>query len=125
VPVDRVLGTIFGHKALGLLVSGHLNELVVMQEGKLNSVPLKEVAGKQRLVPLDHPLLAAARAVGSAVGANPLAWIIPCHRVIQQAGEPGGYRWGTVTKQAMIGFEAVRLQRPGSSSQIRQIHVNA
>jgi AraC family transcriptional regulator of adaptative response/methylated-DNA-[protein]-cysteine methyltransferase len=68
---------------------------------------------------------AAARAVGSAVGANPLAWIIPCHRVIQQVGELGGYRWGTVTKQAMIGFEAVRLQRPGSSSQIRQIHVNA
>lgn len=68
---------------------------------------------------------AAARAVGSAVGANPLAWIIPCHRVIQQVGELGGYRWGTVTKQAMIGFEAARRQPSGSGSQTRQVHVNA
>lgn len=52
---------------------------------------------------------AAARAVGSAVGANPLAWIIPCHRVIRQAGELGGYRWGAITKQAMIGYEATRM----------------
>jgi len=51
---------------------------------------------------------AAARAVGSAVGANPLAWIIPCHRVIRQLGELGDYRWGSVTKRAMIGYEATR-----------------
>jgi AraC family transcriptional regulator of adaptative response/methylated-DNA-[protein]-cysteine methyltransferase len=68
---------------------------------------------------------AAARAVGSAVGANPLAWIIPCHRVIQQVGALGGYRWGTVTKQAMIGYEAARSQPSGINSQSRQVHVNA
>jgi len=68
---------------------------------------------------------AAARAIGSAVGANPLAWIIPCHRVIRQAGELGGYRWGTVTKQAMIGFEAVRNVRSGSGSPRVKVHVNA
>jgi len=51
---------------------------------------------------------AAARAVGSAVGANPLAWIIPCHRVIRQLGDLGDYHWGPVTKRAMIGFEATR-----------------
>jgi AraC family transcriptional regulator of adaptative response/methylated-DNA-[protein]-cysteine methyltransferase len=67
---------------------------------------------------------AAARAVGSAVGANPLAWIIPCHRVIRQVGELGGYRWGTVTKQAMIGFEAARARPSGFGSQAGQIHVN-
>jgi AraC family transcriptional regulator of adaptative response/methylated-DNA-[protein]-cysteine methyltransferase len=54
---------------------------------------------------IGHP--GAARAVGAAVGSNPVAWIIPCHRVIRQMGEVGGYRWGGVTKQAMIGFEAV------------------
>jgi len=48
----------------------------------------------------------AARAVGTAVGSNPVAWIIPCHRVIRQVGELGGYRWGTLTKSAMIGYEA-------------------
>jgi len=48
----------------------------------------------------------ASRAVGSAVGSNPVAWIIPCHRVIRRLGGLGGYRWGTITKQAMIGYEA-------------------
>ena len=67
----------------------------------------------------------AARAVGSAVGANPLAWIIPCHRVIRQAGELGGYRWGEVTKQAMIGFEAAHNSPLGVDSTTGQIHVRA
>jgi AraC family transcriptional regulator of adaptative response/methylated-DNA-[protein]-cysteine methyltransferase len=40
------------------------------------------------------------------VGANPLAWLIPCHRVIRQLGEIGNYRWGEVTKRAMLGREA-------------------
>jgi len=48
----------------------------------------------------------ASRAVGSAIGCNPVAWIIPCHRVIRQLGGLGGYRWGEITKQAMIGYEA-------------------
>lgn len=55
----------------------------------------------------------AARAIGSAVGANPLAWIIPCHRVIRESGEFGGYRWGATAKQAMIGLEAARATRAG------------
>lgn len=48
----------------------------------------------------------AARAVGSAIGSNPLSFIIPCHRVIRQMGDLGGYRWGEITKMALIGFEA-------------------
>lgn len=56
----------------------------------------------------------ASRAVGSAVGGNPVAWLIPCHRVIRQLGDLGGYHWGETTKQAMIGFEAARF-RPASS----------
>ena len=47
----------------------------------------------------------AARAIGNAVGSNPLAWIIPCHRVIQKIGDIGGYRWGSHLKGAMIGKE--------------------
>jgi AraC family transcriptional regulator of adaptative response/methylated-DNA-[protein]-cysteine methyltransferase len=50
----------------------------------------------------------ASRAVGSAIGKNPIAWVIPCHRVIRKLGDLGGYRWGQVTKSAMIGFEASR-----------------
>lgn len=48
----------------------------------------------------------ASRAVGSAVGRNPIAWLIPCHRVITSTGALGGYRWGVSTKQAMIGLES-------------------
>jgi AraC family transcriptional regulator, regulatory protein of adaptative response / methylated-DNA-[protein]-cysteine methyltransferase len=48
----------------------------------------------------------AARAVGSAVGSNELAWLIPCHRVIRQTGATGEYRWGAVRKRAMIAWEA-------------------
>ncbi|NIN58770.1 MAG: methylated-DNA--[protein]-cysteine S-methyltransferase [Xanthomonadales bacterium] len=48
----------------------------------------------------------ASRAVGAAIGRNPVAWLIPCHRVITGLGGPGGYRWGVSTKLAMIGYEA-------------------
>ncbi len=49
---------------------------------------------------------AASRATGTAVGRNPISWLIPCHRVINSLGALGGYRWGTDTKQAIIGYEA-------------------
>jgi AraC family transcriptional regulator of adaptative response/methylated-DNA-[protein]-cysteine methyltransferase len=48
----------------------------------------------------------ASRATGSAIGRNPVSWLIPCHRVINSLGTLGGYRWGTSIKQAMIGYEA-------------------
>lgn len=48
----------------------------------------------------------AARAVGSACGANPVAWLIPCHRVIRATGGAGGYRWGAERKRAMLAAEA-------------------
>jgi AraC family transcriptional regulator of adaptative response/methylated-DNA-[protein]-cysteine methyltransferase len=48
----------------------------------------------------------ASQATGSAVGRNPVSWLIPCHRVINSLGALGGYRWGLNTKQAMIGYEA-------------------
>ncbi|HEY6955120.1 MAG TPA: methylated-DNA--[protein]-cysteine S-methyltransferase [Flavisolibacter sp.] len=50
----------------------------------------------------------ALRAVGTAIGQNPVAFIIPCHRVIQSAGTFGNYHWGTVRKTAIIGWEAAR-----------------
>jgi len=49
-----------------------------------------------------------ARAVGSAVGANPIAWLIPCHRVLQAGGKLGGYRWGTARKQMIRRWEERR-----------------
>ncbi|MHC4974199.1 MAG: methylated-DNA--[protein]-cysteine S-methyltransferase [Planctomycetota bacterium] len=47
----------------------------------------------------------AARAVAGAVAANPIAYLIPCHRVLRATGAIGGYRWGTARKRAMLGRE--------------------
>lgn len=51
----------------------------------------------------------AARAVGTAVGRNPLSFVVPCHRVLRKDGGLGGYHWGVTRKQAIIGWEAGRL----------------
>jgi AraC family transcriptional regulator of adaptative response/methylated-DNA-[protein]-cysteine methyltransferase len=51
---------------------------------------------------------AAARAVGAAVAANPIALLIPCHRVIRGDGALGGYRWGVARKGAVVGLELAR-----------------
>ncbi len=61
---------------------------------------------------IGHPR--AARAVGAAVGANPIAYLIPCHRVIRESGHLGGYRWGATRKAAILGWEAVRTSAPGT-----------
>jgi AraC family transcriptional regulator of adaptative response/methylated-DNA-[protein]-cysteine methyltransferase len=50
----------------------------------------------------------ASQAVGSAVAANPVAFLIPCHRVIQSTGVFGQYHWGSTRKTAMIGWEAAK-----------------
>ncbi|MEO8413346.1 MAG: methylated-DNA--[protein]-cysteine S-methyltransferase [Ginsengibacter sp.] len=55
---------------------------------------------------IQHPK--ASRAVGSAIGDNPVAFLIPCHRVIQSTGSFGQYHWGSNRKTAMIGWEAAR-----------------
>lgn len=52
----------------------------------------------------------AYRAVGSAVGDNPVAFLIPCHRVIQSAGTTGQYHWGATRKTMMIGWEAAKTE---------------
>jgi AraC family transcriptional regulator of adaptative response/methylated-DNA-[protein]-cysteine methyltransferase len=52
----------------------------------------------------------ASRAVGSAVGDNPVAFLIPCHRVIQSTGEFGQYHWGSNRKTAIIGWEAAQAE---------------
>jgi AraC family transcriptional regulator, regulatory protein of adaptative response / methylated-DNA-[protein]-cysteine methyltransferase len=51
----------------------------------------------------------ASRAVGSAIGDNPVAYLIPCHRVIQSTGQIGGYMWGPTRKSAILGWEAAQL----------------
>ena len=48
----------------------------------------------------------AARAVGAAVGKNPISFVVPCHRVLGRSGDITGYHWGLTRKRAMLGWEA-------------------
>ena len=56
----------------------------------------------------------ASRAVGTAIGENPVAYLIPCHRIIQSTGAFGGYHWGSTRKTAIIGWEAARMDKEAS-----------
>lgn len=57
---------------------------------------------------IGHP--SASRAVGTAIGSNPIAYLIPCHRVIASSGALGGYMWGETRKSAIIGWEAAQVE---------------
>ncbi len=52
----------------------------------------------------------AVRAVGTAVGKNPVSWLIPCHRALRKSGELGGYHWGTPIKRAMLAYESAERE---------------
>ncbi len=52
----------------------------------------------------------AVRAVGTAVGRNPISWLIPCHRALRKSGGLGGYHWGLPMKRAMLAFETAKTQ---------------
>ena len=55
----------------------------------------------------------AVRAVGTAVGRNPVSWIIPCHRALRKSGALGGYHWGLPVKRALLAYEAARAEGQG------------
>ena len=57
---------------------------------------------------IGHPK--AVRAVGTAVGRNPIGWLIPCHRALRASGELGGYHWGLPVKRAMLAWEAATTE---------------
>ncbi|MFV0360868.1 bifunctional helix-turn-helix domain-containing protein/methylated-DNA--[protein]-cysteine S-methyltransferase [Tropicimonas sp.] len=62
-----------------------------------------EIAGA-----IGHPR--AVRAVGTAVGRNPISWLIPCHRAIRKTGGLGGYHWGLPVKRALLAWESARAE---------------
>jgi len=91
-----------GDKPLSLWVRGTNFQLNVWRA--LLKIPAGQVASYGDIAQtIGKPK--ASRAVGSAIGRNPIALLIPCHRVIRQSGELGGYRWGEVRKQAILARE--------------------
>ena len=88
---------------LGLLVRGTNFQVKVWRA--LLQVPVGSVATYEDIATaIGTPN--AVRAVGTAIGRNPVAFLIPCHRVIRTTGALGGYRWGLPRKRAMLAWEA-------------------
>jgi AraC family transcriptional regulator of adaptative response/methylated-DNA-[protein]-cysteine methyltransferase len=99
------------HAPLRLLLRGTPFQIKVWEA--LLRIPEGEVSSYGLLARrLGYPS-GAARAVGSAVGANAIAYLIPCHRVIRGSGALGGYRWGLERKVAMLGWERARQAMAG------------
>ncbi len=90
------------HQPLPLLLKGTNLQLQVWQA--LLKIPSGRVASYGQIAAaIGSPN--ASRAVGSVIGANPIAWLIPCHRVLRSDGGLGGYRWGEERKLAILGRE--------------------
>lgn len=92
-------------QALKLWVKGTPFQLQVWQA--LLRIPEGEVR-TYKAIACDIGQQKACRAVGTAIGKNPIAVLIPCHRVIQQSGAIGGYRWTPLRKQGLLGCEFAR-----------------
>lgn len=109
---QNVINTMFdGSKAPDRPISLHVsgtNFQISVWRALLQIPPAKVVSYAQVASAVGNPK--AARAVGLAVGANPVALMIPCHRVIQQNGKLGGYHWGETRKLAIHAWEAARYE---------------
>ena len=102
---DLIFGsaTFRDQKPLTLLVKGTNFQIQVWRA--LLKVPFGGITTYQTVAEMiDRPT--ATRAVGNAVGKNPIGYLIPCHRVIRESGELGGYHWGLERKTAILGWEA-------------------
>lgn len=98
---------------LSVLVKGTNFQVKVWQA--LLSVPAGEVASYQILAKsINQPK--ALQAVGSAVGANPIGYLIPCHRVIKNEGLVGEYHWGSAKKRLILGWEMAQAERKVAES---------
>ncbi|MEL4179219.1 bifunctional transcriptional activator/DNA repair enzyme AdaA [Roseateles sp. PN1] len=103
--VQRRLGGQGARLPLGLLMSGTPLRLKVWQA--LLAIPEGQVLSYSQLARLAGAPQ-AVRAVASCVAANPIAYLIPCHRVIRANADFGEYRWGPQTKRALLGLELAR-----------------
>jgi AraC family transcriptional regulator, regulatory protein of adaptative response / methylated-DNA-[protein]-cysteine methyltransferase len=108
---EGVVHQIFNRKKadkIHLLVQGTNFQLKVWEA--LLRVPQGAVSTYQHIAnAIEHPK--AVRAVGTAIGNNPIAFLIPCHRVIKAQGDIGQYHWGSTRKKALIGWEMARSEQ--------------
>ncbi|MFB2770965.1 methylated-DNA--[protein]-cysteine S-methyltransferase [Pelatocladus sp. BLCC-F211] len=105
---DRIFNPFAAHRSpLVLHVKGTNFQIQVWRA--LLRIPFAGITTYQGLAAsIGRPT--AARAIGNAIGSNPVGYLIPCHRVIRESGAMGGYRWGLERKTVILGWEASRNQ---------------
>jgi len=102
---DRIFNAVKPADPLTLYLKGTNFQIKVWQA--LLKIPLGAVASYEDVaLQINRP--GAVRAVANAVAHNPVAYLIPCHRVIRKTGAIGGYRWGSPRKKALLAWEASR-----------------
>ena len=105
----KIIESLFTHQELKRPLSLHVTgtNFQVSVWRALLQIPAGALTSYTQIADaVDRPK--AARAVGTAIGSNPVAFFIPCHRVLQQSGNIGGYLWGTTRKHAMHAWESAR-----------------
>ncbi len=110
--VQKLSKTIFNHdqdnKIFKLFVKGTNFQVKVWQA--LLSIPEGSLVSYQGVASLiGRPT--STRAVASAIAKNPIAYLIPCHRIISKSGDVNNYRWGTIRKKIIIGYEAAKTKK--------------
>jgi len=102
IKADKVAKKCESEETLNLHIYGTSFQQVVWQE--LIEIPFGQKVSYQSIAEnIGNP--EAAQAIGNAVGANPIALIVPCHRVVRTDGELGGYRWGLKLKEHILALE--------------------
>jgi AraC family transcriptional regulator of adaptative response/methylated-DNA-[protein]-cysteine methyltransferase len=107
VALRPLVDAAFGGKATSLHLIGAPFQIKVWEA--LMSIPTGHVTTYGDIAAaIGHP--SAQRAVGTAVGRNPISFLIPCHRALRRDGGLGGYHWGLARKRAMLAWEAARAE---------------
>ena len=105
--IHQIFAKSVGNKPLTMLLRGTNFQIKVWEA--LLKIPSGRLVCYEDIAKLiDKPT--AQRAVGSAIGANNIAYLIPCHRVIQKIGTTGNYRWGEYRKKAILGWEGAKAE---------------
>ena len=103
--LDHIVDAALGGRATKLHLIGAPFQIKVWEA--LLHVPTGHVTSYSEIAgAVGHP--AAMRAVGSAVGRNPISFLVPCHRALRKSGGLGGYHWGLPVKRAMLAWESAR-----------------
>jgi len=106
--VERIFSPGLGHRGQPFILHLKGTNFQVNVWRALLRIPEGRVVSYQNIAEhLGRP--AASRAVAGAIAANPVGYLIPCHRVIAKTGKLNKYRWGGTRKKALIGWEAARL----------------